>query len=75
MVRVDTVQAAKGLEAAAVLLHTGCLRGRLSDLTDPDRRAEERRVYFVGATRASHALLFLDYGEGPRCPILDGAVA
>lgn len=71
-VKVDTIHAAKGLEAAVVLLHTGYLKGRLDDLRMPARRAEERRVYFVGATRASHALLITDYGEGPVCPILEG---
>ncbi|WP_067051297.1 UvrD-helicase domain-containing protein [Methanofollis ethanolicus] len=75
MVKVDTIHAAKGLEAAVVLLHTGYLKGRLDDLRMPDRRAEERRVYFVSATRASHALLLLDYGEGPVCPILEGVGA
>jgi superfamily I DNA/RNA helicase len=75
MVRVDTVHAAKGLEAAVVLLHTGYLRNRLDDLADPERRAEERRVYYVGATRASHALLLLDFGEGPVCPVLAGVAA
>lgn len=74
-VRVDTIHAAKGLEAAVVLLHTGYLRGRLDDLRIPERRAEERRVYFTGATRASHALLILDYGPGPRCPLLEGVTA
>jgi superfamily I DNA/RNA helicase len=74
-VRVDTIHAAKGLEAAVVLLHTGYLRGRLDDLRIPERRAEERRVYFTGATRASHALLILDYGPGPTCPLLAGVTA
>jgi|GEM_PF-605112 len=75
MVRVDTIHAAKGLEAAVVLLHTGYLKKRLDDLADPTRLAEERRVYYVGATRASHALLLLDYGETPVCPFLLGVGA
>lgn len=74
-VKVDTIHAGKGLESAVVLLHTGYLRGRLDDLRIPERRAEERRVYFVGATRASHALLVLDYGPGPTCPLLEGVTA
>jgi len=75
MVRVDTVHAAKGLEAAVVLLHTGYLKNRMGDLADPGRQAEERRIYYVGATRASHALLLLDFGEGPVCPVLAGVAA
>ena len=66
-VRVDTIHASKGLEAPAVLLHTGYLSGLLDGLTDPDRMAEDRRVYFVGATRASHALILFDY-TGPAWP-------
>ncbi|EJG06656.1 UvrD/REP helicase [Methanofollis liminatans DSM 4140] len=75
MVKIDTIHAAKGLEAAVVLLHTGFQKKRLDDLTDPDRLAEERRVFYVGATRASHALLLLDYGETPVCPFLRGVGA
>ena len=60
-VRVDTVHASKGLEAPAVLLHTGYLSGLVTGLANPERMAEERRVYFVGATRASHALILFDY--------------
>jgi superfamily I DNA/RNA helicase len=66
-VRVDTVHASKGLEAPAVLLHTGYLSGLIDGLADPDRMAEERRVFFVGATRASHALILFDY-VGPEWP-------
>jgi DNA helicase-2/ATP-dependent DNA helicase PcrA len=64
-VRVDTIHASKGLEAPAVLLHTGYLPGLVAGLADPDRMAEERRVYFVGATRASHALILFDYIAPP----------
>lgn len=66
-VRVDTIHASKGLEAPAVLLHTGYLPGLIDGLADPDRMSEERRVYFVGATRASHALILFDY-IGPAWP-------
>ncbi|MGC9436304.1 MAG: UvrD-helicase domain-containing protein, partial [Methanomicrobiales archaeon] len=71
-VRVDTVHASKGLEAAVVLLHTGYLRGRLAGFPDAAAVAEERRIFYVGATRASHALVVLDYGPGPTTPILSG---
>ncbi len=60
-VRVDTIHASKGLEAPAVFLHTGYLRGLIDGLSVPDRMAEERRVFFVGATRASRALILFDY--------------
>ena len=64
-VRVDTIHAAKGLEAPAVLLHTGYLPGLVAGLADRDRLAEERRIYFVGATRASHALILFDLDAPP----------
>lgn len=64
-VRVDTIHASKGLEAPAVLLHTGYLPGLVAGLADRDRLAEERRIYFVGATRAAHALILFDYIAPP----------
>jgi len=64
-VRVDTIHASKGLEAPCVLLHTGYLPGLVAGLADRDRLAEERRIYFVGATRAAHALILFDYIAPP----------
>jgi hypothetical protein len=64
-VRVDTIHASKGLEAPAVLLHTGYLPGLINGLADPERMAEERRIFFVGATRAAHALILFDYIAPP----------
>jgi hypothetical protein len=72
LVKIDTIHASKGLEASVVMLHTGYLSGRMNGLTDPARAAEERRIYFTGATRAADALLLLDYGKDPRCPFLIG---
>ncbi len=72
---IDTIHASKGLEAAVVILHTGYLKGRIDGLTDPDRMAEERRIYFTGATRAADALLLLDFGGAPPCPFLVGVGA
>jgi len=60
-VRVDTIHAAKGLQASCVLLHTGYLDGLIGSLEDTVRAAEERRVFFVGATRTSQALICFDY--------------
>lgn len=71
-IKIDTIHASKGLEASVVMLHTGYLSGRMNGLTDPARAAEERRIYFTGATRAADALLLLDYGKDPRCPFLMG---
>ncbi len=70
-VKIDTIHSAKGLEAAVVLLHTAYLDGLIDMLVVPERLAEERRVYFVGATRAERTLILLDYG-GPVCPFLAG---
>ena len=74
-IRVDTIHAAKGLEAPAVVLHTGYLPSRLKgyfgqSAEEQRREAEERRVYYVGATRASEALFFLDgFGGTPAPPL------
>lgn len=70
-VKIDTIHSAKGLETAVVLMHTRYLEGMAPTLTDPARVAEERRVYFVGATRAEAVLILFDYGF-PTCPILAG---
>ncbi len=71
-VRIDTIHASKGLEAPVVLLHSGYIRGRLAGLLDAAKAAEERRVYYVGMTRTSDVLLFLDAfkGSGVTSPIL-----
>jgi superfamily I DNA/RNA helicase len=56
-VQLGTIHAAKGLEADAVLLfdgYTNQLDTTYSD--DPEVRAEEHRLYYVGATRASEEL-------------------
>jgi hypothetical protein len=74
LVKIDTIHSAKGLEAAVVLLHTGYLDGMIDGLVIPERQAEERRIYFVGATRAERALVLMDYG-GPVCPLLQGVIA
>jgi len=78
-IRIDTIHAAKGLEAPAVVLHTGYLPSRLKGYfgQSPDQRsreAEERRVYYVGATRASEALFLLDGLCGTLAPPLEQVV-
>ncbi|RQD80982.1 MAG: ATP-dependent helicase [Methanocalculus sp. MSAO_Arc2] len=73
LIRIDTIHAGKGLEAEIVILHSGYLKSRLEGLSSPVQLAEERRVYFVGATRASHHLVFLEYGKTPTFPHIQGA--
>lgn len=78
-IRVDTIHAAKGLEAPAVVLHTGYLPSRLEgyfgqSAEERRREAEERRVYYVGATRASEALIFLNGFGGACAPPLEPVV-
>lgn len=69
-VRVGTIHTAKGLEAPCIHLFTTS-----SDTTvkrysrDPVQAAEEHRVYYVGATRASKELhLVSGYFDGPPAP-------
>lgn len=71
-VRIDTIHSSKGLEAPVVLLHSGYIKGRLAGLLDAAKVAEERRVYYVGMTRTSDVLLFLDAfkGNGVTSPVL-----
>lgn len=81
-IAVGTVHTAKGLEAPAVYLFTASSESMLTryDKSD-DLAAEEHRVYYVGATRASEELhLIDDYFEGPIAPPLQkvrntGAIA
>ena len=78
-IRVDTIHAAKGLEAPAVILHAGYLLSRCDgyfqqNALSEKKRAEERRVYYVGCTRASEALFFMDGLSDARAPALDGVI-
>lgn len=71
-VKVDSIHASKGLQASVVVLHTAYLKKRLDDIAIPDKQAEERRVYYVGLTRASEAVALIDYGKAPVCPLVMG---
>jgi len=78
-VRVDTIHAAKGLEAPAVIVDSRYLPGRregyFRQTEEKEKmRAEERRVYYVAATRASEALYFMDAPK-LRAPALEGVLA
>jgi len=64
-IKVDTIHAAKGLQAPAVLLfnsYTKSLDQRFCE--KQSFREEERRVFYVGATRASKYLLVVDGFHG-----------
>jgi superfamily I DNA/RNA helicase len=69
-VRVGTVHTAKGLEAPSVyLFSTSSTRTVRNYNRDPAAAAEEHRIYYVGATRASAELRIVrDYFDGPTAP-------
>ena len=69
---LSTIHGAKGRQAPAVVVHTGYNGGRAREYREsPQRRAEERRVYYVAFTRPSEALVILDgLRSGPSAPPL-----
>jgi superfamily I DNA/RNA helicase len=73
-VRVGTIHGAKGLEAPCVFLFDGYTRNLAEAYrTDTETHAEEHRLYYVGATRASEELqVVTDYFDGQTVPFLDG---
>jgi len=73
-VKLGTIHAAKGLEAPSVLLFDG-YTSRLMDAYDDGQMAEEHRLYYVGATRASKTLnIVRGYFDGHTVPIFDGGI-
>lgn len=71
-VQVGTIHEAKGLQAPCVFLFTETTSRILDRYQSGEGRAEEHRVYYVGATRASESLHVVDgFFEGPRSPIFD----
>ena len=57
-IRVGTIHSAKGMEASKVVMLTSIGRRiRQSEEDDPARFAEERRIEYVGCTRAKHNLV------------------
>jgi superfamily I DNA/RNA helicase len=72
-IQVGTIHTAKGLEAPAVYLFTDSTERVVSQYNrDPGAAAEEHRVYYVAASRASAELHFVDdYLAGPTAPPVD----
>jgi len=73
-VKIGTIHSAKGLEAPCVLLVENTT-SRLKDVyySDPDVAAEEHRLGYVGATRASETLhVVADLFDSPVSPVFDG---
>lgn len=69
-IRIDTIHQAKGLESKAVIILSAFQKNRVEQCyTDSDRFDEERRIYFVAATRASEHVRILTK------PLLGGVVA
>lgn len=74
-VKVGTIHAAKGLEAPAVYLFDGYSRGLLDRYQTGEIAQEERRVYYVGATRASETLRVVNgYVGGKVFPPFEGGL-
>jgi|GEM_PF-3140714 len=69
-VKVGTIHTAKGLEAPSVYLFTTTSKETTRKYARSDTHAaEEHRVYYVGATRASEELNLLRlYFDGPTAP-------
>lgn len=72
-VKVGTVHTAKGLEAPCVYLFTTSSKRTVREYSrDAEAAAEEHRVYYVGATRASSELnLVSEYFDGPTAPPIE----
>jgi len=72
-VKLGTVHTAKGLEAPNVYLFTNTTKKtRRKYRRNDEYAAEEHRVYYVGATRASERLTLVDgFFDGPIAPPLD----
>jgi len=71
-VHVGTIHRAKGLEAASVYLFVETTSKQVKRYhRNPDIAAEEHRIYYVGTTRASDELNYVQgYFGGPEAPPL-----
>jgi DNA helicase-2/ATP-dependent DNA helicase PcrA len=71
-VQVGTIHEAKGLQAPCVMLFAETTGNIIERYESGKTRAEEHRIYYVGATRAAETLTVLDgFFDGPRTPIFD----
>lgn len=69
-VQVGTIHEAKGLQAPCVMLFAETTGNIIERYERGETRAEEHRIYYVGATRAAETLTVLDgFFDGPRTPI------
>lgn len=71
-IKIGTIHSSKGLEAEAVILMANSSATRAKKLgTDVDARAEEKRLYHVGVTRAKDSVLLVSGLFGSkRSPVL-----
>jgi len=69
-IQVGTIHEAKGLQAPCIFLFTETTQNIMDRYRSGDTRAEEHRIMYVGATRASESLHVVDgFFDGPRNPI------
>jgi len=69
-IQVGTIHEAKGLQAPCVFLFAETTQNILDRYQSGESRAEEHRIMYVGATRASESLYVVDgFFDGPRIPI------
>jgi len=68
-VRVGTIHSSKGLEAETVILSPAYTQKMLERYNN-GQKDEEKRVFYVGASRASRRLIVLrDFFDGPTVPV------
>lgn len=69
-IQVGTIHEAKGLQAPCIFLFSETTKNIMGRYRNGETRAEEHRIYYVGATRASESLQVVDgFFDGPRIPI------
>lgn len=69
-IQVGTVHEAKGLQAPCVFLFAETTQNIMDRYRSGETRAEEHRIMYVGATRASESLYVVDgFFDGPTIPI------
>ncbi|MBP2296889.1 RecQ family ATP-dependent DNA helicase [Azospirillum rugosum] len=73
-IHIGTLHGAKGLEFRHVILLDGGWDGRSSDRAPAESNEEERRLFYVGMTRARETLCLMRRADvrNPHLPLLDG---